>query len=137
MLPPANKLTAKVKIPSNLSGNFVLRHEIIALHSAGQTNGAQNYPQCINLKVTGSGKTKPCNEGADCRKGTKLYKANEKGIVFNIYTTLSTYVSADNTIWLAIGHSLRILLTLLILQPIPGPKVFKGLSKRFAQAFKA
>lgn len=36
-------------------GNYVLRHELIALHSAGQTNGAQNYVQCVNIKVTGGG----------------------------------------------------------------------------------
>lgn len=40
----ANNNTWTVKIPSNLSGNFVLRHEIIALHSAGNADGAQHYP---------------------------------------------------------------------------------------------
>lgn len=35
------------------AGNYVLRHETIALHSAGQEGGAQAYPQCVNLKVTG------------------------------------------------------------------------------------
>lgn len=35
-----------VKIPSSLApGNYVIRHEIIALHAAGSSNGAQNYPQ--------------------------------------------------------------------------------------------
>lgn len=95
-----------------MSGNFVLRHEIIALHSAGQEDGAQNYPQCINIKVTGGGSAQPCNAGADCRKGTKLYTPKEKGILFNIYTTLTSY-------------------------PIPGPKVWGGLKKRVAQVFKA
>lgn len=33
-------------VPQHLApGNYVLRHEIIALHAAGQANGAQNYPQ--------------------------------------------------------------------------------------------
>lgn len=43
----ANNLTSTVAIPSDIApGNYVIRHEIIALHSAGQENGAQSYPQC-------------------------------------------------------------------------------------------
>lgn len=39
--------TWPVTVPTNLAaGKYVFRHEIIALHSAGQANGAQNYPQC-------------------------------------------------------------------------------------------
>lgn len=41
-----NNLTWSVTVPSNIAaGQYVLRHEIIALHSAGQENGAQNYPK--------------------------------------------------------------------------------------------
>jgi cellulase len=44
----ANNNTWSVTIPKNIaSGQYVLRHEIIALHSAGQANSAQNYPKCI------------------------------------------------------------------------------------------
>ncbi|RGP74202.1 endoglucanase [Fusarium sporotrichioides] len=61
-----------LQIPSELaSGNYVLRHEIIALHGAGQRNGAQNYPQCFNIKVTGGGSVLP--EGI---KGTELYESS-------------------------------------------------------------
>lgn len=42
-----NNLTWSVTVPSSIApGQYVLRHEIIALHSAGQDNGAQNYPKC-------------------------------------------------------------------------------------------
>ncbi|KAK5702983.1 hypothetical protein LTR97_003929 [Elasticomyces elasticus] len=95
----ANDFTWKVKIPSNLSGNFVLRHEIIALHSAGNADGAQSYPQCINLKVTGSGTARPCDSGAECRKGPALYKADAPGILINIYTTLTSYSMPGPKIW--------------------------------------
>lgn len=75
-----------VKIPSSLpSGNYVLRHEIIALHSAAQEDGAQNYPQCINIEVSGSGSADPCSSGADCVAGTALYKPDDKGIKYDIY----------------------------------------------------
>lgn len=104
------------KIPSNLAaGNFVLRHEIIALHSAGQKDGAQNYPMCFNVKVSGSGNAWPCNDGADCRQYDELYTADEAGIEFNIYSNPTSY-------------------------PIPGPKIFSSIAssaKRFARSFIA
>lgn len=76
-----------VTIPSSIaSGNYVLRHEIIALHSAGESNGAQNYPQCLNLKVTGGGSDSPSGT-----KGTALYKNTDAGILVNIYTSMDSY----------------------------------------------
>jgi cellulase len=42
----ANNNSWTVTIPTSIAaGQYVLRHEIIALHSAGQADGAQNYPQ--------------------------------------------------------------------------------------------
>jgi lytic cellulose monooxygenase (C1-hydroxylating) len=39
-----------ITIPAALKpGKYVLRHELIALHSADQLNGAQNYPQCVSI----------------------------------------------------------------------------------------
>ncbi|KAI9150224.1 Endoglucanase-4 [Paramyrothecium foliicola] len=88
-----------VKIPETIApGAYVLRHEIIALHSGGQENGAQAYPQCFNLEVTGSGTEKPAGV-----KGTELYKPDDEGILFNIYTPLDSY-------------------------PIPGPALIPGAS---------
>lgn len=76
-----------VTIPSNLqAGNYVLRHEIIALHGAGSPNGAQLYPQCINLVVTGGGSSLPSGTA-----GTSLYRANDAGILFNIYNNPTSY----------------------------------------------
>ncbi|KAH8667246.1 endo-1,4-beta-glucanase [Ilyonectria robusta] len=86
-----------VQIPESIKpGFYVLRHEIIALHSAGNADGAQNYPQCFNLEITGSGTEVPTGT-----LGTELYKADDAGILFNIYTSLSTY-------------------------PIPGPTMIAG-----------
>ena len=77
--------TWTVTIPSTVAqGNYVLRHEIIALHSARTINGAQNYPHCINLHVTGSGADKlPAGT-----LGTTLYKPGEPGIQVDIYKPL-------------------------------------------------
>jgi hypothetical protein len=77
-----------VTIPSTIaSGNYVMRHEIIALHSAGQLDGAQNYPQCINLQVTGGGSDVPAGT-----LGEALYTETDPGILISIYQTLSAYV---------------------------------------------
>lgn len=103
-----NGLTWDVTIPSSIAaGSYVLRHEIVALHSAGQDNGAQAYPQCINLKVSSSGSASPSGT-----LGKALYKAADAGILINIYEALSDY-------------------------KIPGPAVFSGAAKRFARMFKA
>lgn len=83
----ANNNSWTVKIPTSIApGNYVLRHEIIALHSAGTAGGAQNYPQCINLQVTGSGSDTPSGV-----LGIALYKESDPGLLINIYTSLSTY----------------------------------------------
>ena len=90
-----NNNTGTVTIPSNLApGNYVLRHEIIALHAAGQPNGAQAYPQCINLRVTGSGTARPSGV-----PGTSLYRANDQGIQFNLYTSFSSYPIPGPQLW--------------------------------------
>lgn len=83
----ANNNSHTVKIPSNLApGNYVLRHEILALHSAGSANGAQAYPQCINIQITGDGTLSP-----DGTLGTELYTATDPGVLINIYTDLENY----------------------------------------------
>lgn len=75
-----------VTIPSYVApGNYVLRHEIIALHSAFDPNGAQNYPQCINLEVTGKG-TDDLSSGTP---GESLYTADEPGILARIYQDIN------------------------------------------------
>jgi cellulase len=98
----ANNNSWIVTIPTDIApGNYVLRHEIIALHSAGQVDGAQNYPQCVNLEVTGSGTATPSGV-----LGTALYSETDLGIEINIYTSLSTYIVPDPTLYSgAIGAS--------------------------------
>lgn len=76
-----------IKIPEDLeSGNYVWRHEIIALHGAENSDGAQNYPQCFNLAVTGTGTLSPTGT-----LGEALYSESDAGILVNIYSTLTTY----------------------------------------------
>lgn len=82
-----NNSTWTTTVPASLkAGNYVFRHETIALHGASSTNGAQNYPQCMNIAVTGSGTELP--EGT---LGTALYTASDPGILFNPYVTITSY----------------------------------------------
>ncbi|KAJ5584001.1 uncharacterized protein N7459_003801 [Penicillium hispanicum] len=91
----ANNNSWLVEIPLTLApGYYVLRNEIIALHSAGEEDGAQNYPQCFNLQVTGSGTASPSGV-----LGTELYSPTGAGIVVNIYASLSTYQVPGPTLY--------------------------------------
>ncbi|KAJ9659429.1 hypothetical protein H2198_003158 [Neophaeococcomyces mojaviensis] len=84
----ANNFTWVTTIPAEIApGKYVLRHETIALHSAGTEGGAQAYPQCINLEISGSG-TNSLSSGT---LGTKLYTPTDPGILINIYRTLTSY----------------------------------------------
>ena len=83
----ANNNTWTVTIPKDIApGNYVLRHEIIALHAAGQADGAQDYPQCVNLVVSGSGTSNPAGVAME-----GLYTPTDPGILFNLYGTFTSY----------------------------------------------
>ncbi|KAK4163855.1 family 61 putative glycoside hydrolase [Cladorrhinum sp. PSN259] len=77
-------------------GYYLVRHEIIALHSAWAENGAQFYPSCHQLKVSGGGQVVP-TKGLVGFPGA--YRADHPGIHTNV--------------WNAGGYTM------------PGPEVFK------------
>ena len=98
----ADKKWTVTILPNIAPGNYVLRHELIGLHGAFQDAGAQNYPQCINLKVSGSGTDALANGTA----GTALYTPTDPGIKVDIYNKLDSY-------------------------QIPGPELYDGTSSNF------
>ena len=74
--------TWTVTIPQKLkAGAYLLRHELVALHASDAANGAQFYPMCVNLKVSGSGNGVPDKTV----KFPGAYKADDKGILLNIW----------------------------------------------------
>ena len=78
----ANNNSWTMTIPASIApGNYVLRHEIIALHLADKPDMAENYPQCVNLKITGGG----TNALAGGTAGTQLYKTTDPGLNTNLY----------------------------------------------------
>lgn len=93
-----NGFSWDVTVPLNLApGNYVLRHEILALHSAGNADGAQAYPQCINLEVTGSGSAAPSG-GVPA---TSLYTPTDPGILFNLWESFDSYPIPGPAVWSA------------------------------------
>ena len=51
---------ASIDLPSNIaSGNYLIRHEMIALQLAVSMGGAEFYPSCSQLTIGGSGTGKP------------------------------------------------------------------------------
>ncbi|RKU40431.1 hypothetical protein DL546_002210 [Coniochaeta pulveracea] len=100
----ANKGKKDFTLPSTLApGKYLIRQEIIALHEADTTfdtnpaRGAQFYPSCVQVEVTGSGSAVPDQE-FDFNTG---YTYADAGIHFNLYGAYSSY-------------------------PIPGPEVWTG-----------
>lgn len=73
--------------PTIATGNYVLRHEIIALHASGQANGAQDYPQCFNLAIKGTG-TDKLTTGV---LATTFMKPTDPGILFDLYSKFTSY----------------------------------------------
>ncbi|KAI2629304.1 lytic polysaccharide monooxygenase [Hypomontagnella submonticulosa] len=84
-----------VKIPSDLApGDYLLRAEALALHTAGSSGQAQFYMTCFQLSVKGSGSAKPA--------GVSLpgaYKASDPGILVNIHAKMDSYVAPGPAVY--------------------------------------
>ncbi|TEA10687.1 Endo-beta-1,4-glucanase D [Colletotrichum sidae] len=85
--PTSGKTTINVQIPKCLEdGEYFLRVEHIALHSASSIGGAQLYISCAQLRVSGGTATYRPNlvsfPGA--------YSPNDPGLVVNIYYPVPT-----------------------------------------------
>ncbi|KAK7753045.1 hypothetical protein SLS62_004995 [Diatrype stigma] len=79
------------KIPSCIpAGDYLLRVEHIALHSAGSVGGAQTYISCAQLTVTGGGSKTPTNLVAF----PGAYSPNDPGLLINIYYPVPTSYTA-------------------------------------------
>ncbi|KIM22087.1 glycoside hydrolase family 61 protein [Serendipita vermifera MAFF 305830] len=91
-----NKGIYSFTIPSGLApGQYIIRHEIIALHSAYAYPGAQVYPSCSQVQITGSGTRSPTSfvsfPGA--------YTASTPGIVFDVYQNTGAYTIPGPAVW--------------------------------------
>ncbi|TLS28298.1 hypothetical protein PpBr36_01943, partial [Pyricularia pennisetigena] len=62
-------------------GQYLMRVELLALHSASRQNQFQFYSSCAQIKVSGSGSFSP----SQTVKFPGAYTANDRGILVNIY----------------------------------------------------
>ncbi|KAK2767167.1 fungal cellulose binding domain-containing protein [Colletotrichum kahawae] len=86
-----NACCGKMDVPISkdlADGDYLLRAEAIALHTAGSSGGAQFYMTCFQLSVSGgTGTAKPSTVSFP-----GAYKASDPGILVNIHSKLSGYV---------------------------------------------
>ncbi|KAH6660785.1 glycosyl hydrolase family 61-domain-containing protein [Truncatella angustata] len=89
-------------VPSGLAaGKYMFRQEIIGLHeadvahSANSARGAQFYPSCVQVEVTGSGSATP-SESFELPGG---YTDSTPGVVFNLYGSYSSYDIPGPSVW--------------------------------------
>jgi len=97
-----------VALPSTLkAGKYLIRQEIIALHESetlytqDPLRGAQFYPSCAQLEVTGSGTVSPPDD-FDFLTG---YTYADPGIHFNFYSSFTSYEIPGPDVWTGAGGS--------------------------------
>ncbi|KAK4039679.1 glycosyl hydrolase family 61-domain-containing protein [Parachaetomium inaequale] len=95
-------------LPANLaSGRYLIRQEIIAHHESdtafnvNSARGAQFYPSCVQVEVTGSGTAVP-DQDFNFNTG---YTYADPGIVFNLYGAFTSYQIPGPEVWAASGSS--------------------------------
>lgn len=72
--------TYTLTLPNDLpAGDYIMRHELIALHFAQKKDGAQFYPGCIQLRV-GGGSSAPKAISAQTVSFPGGYTANDKSL---------------------------------------------------------
>ncbi|KAI0973488.1 glycoside hydrolase family 61 protein [Xylaria arbuscula] len=80
----SNQGWTKFQMPQCIApGNYLLRVEILALHSARTSMGAQFYMSCAQVKIGGSGAFSP----SQTVSFPGAYQQNDPSILINIYGT--------------------------------------------------
>ncbi|KAH7306094.1 fungal cellulose binding domain-containing protein [Rhexocercosporidium sp. MPI-PUGE-AT-0058] len=95
--PTQGKASASFTLPKSLpSGEYLVRAEHIALHSAGSSGGAQFYISCAQINVTGGGAGTP----GPLVAFPGAYKATDPGIMINIYYPIpKSYTPPGPPVW--------------------------------------
>jgi len=95
--PAQGSASVSVTIPKSLpSGEYLLRVESIALHSAGSSGGAQFYISCAQINVVNGGSGTP----GPLVAFPGAYSATDPGIMINIYYPVPTsYTPPGPAVW--------------------------------------
>jgi len=87
-----NKMVYTLKIPSNLkAGDYIIRHELVALHYALKDQGPEFYISCANIKILGDGTAVPKKDETVRFPGA--YKPDNPYLKFNLHSHENKYVS--------------------------------------------
>jgi cellulase len=88
-----NNMTYHLRIPSNLkAGDYIMRHELVALHYATLPQGPEFYISCLNVKVLGDGTAVPAKDETVRFPGA--YKPDNPYLAFDLYHHANKYVSS-------------------------------------------
>ncbi|KAF8910339.1 glycoside hydrolase family 61 protein [Mucidula mucida] len=93
----ANNNSWTSTIPASLKpGEYMFRHELLAIHTSNQP---QFYPECAQLIVTGSGSSSPSAEYLVKFPGA--YSASDPGVTIDIYShqTETNYTIPGPAVW--------------------------------------
>ncbi|KAK7965805.1 glycosylhydrolase family 61-5 [Apiospora aurea] len=84
-----------VPIPKDIaSGDYLLRAEALALHTASSSGQAQFYMTCFQLTVSGGGSAAPATVSFP-----GAYKASDPGILVNIHAAMSGYTAPGPAVY--------------------------------------
>ncbi|KAJ7069788.1 glycoside hydrolase family 61 protein [Mycena amicta] len=78
---------ANLSLPNVAPGNYLLRHEIIALQNAVYQGGAEFYASCSQISVSGDGSGVPTAD--ELVKLPGAYSATDPSILVDVYTNPS------------------------------------------------
>ncbi|KDQ57521.1 glycoside hydrolase family 61 protein [Jaapia argillacea MUCL 33604] len=93
----ANNNSWTTTIPATLpAGQYMLRHELLAIHTSDQP---QFYPECAQLILTGGGSSAPTSSYLVTLPGA--YKASDPGVTLDIYATptFTNYTIPGPPVW--------------------------------------
>lgn len=92
----ANGGVQSITIPKCIApGQYLLRGELIALHSASSSGGAQFYMECAQVNIVGGSADK--TPSSVSLPGA--YKANDAGILYNLYSGQKTYAAPGPSVF--------------------------------------
>jgi hypothetical protein len=92
----ANKGVQTITIPKCIApGQYLLRGELIALHGASSSKGAQFYMECAQVNIVGGSADKtPASVSLP-----GAYKASDTGILYNLYSGQKTYTAPGPSVF--------------------------------------
>ncbi|KAJ6451708.1 glycoside hydrolase family 61 protein [Mycena vitilis] len=95
--PAQNLASVSFTLPESLpTGQYLVRMEALALHSASTFQGAQWYLSCGQVSVTGGGSGTP----GPLVSIPGVYTGNEPGILINIYSPVpANYTQPGPAVW--------------------------------------